>query len=149
MRNKIALTALVAVAATAMAGQALAAEHKIQMLNSGPGGTMVFSPAAVKAKPGDTLRFLPTEPGHNAETIAGMIPAGAATVKGAMNKEVVYTLSKPGTYGFKCAPHYGMGMVFVAKVGDGKPNLAEAQAAAGKAPPFAKKRFTAAFAGLQ
>lgn len=148
MRHTALLTA-VALAATAVAGQALAAEHQVKMLNTGPEGTMVFAPAALKLKAGDTVRFLPTDKGHNAETIAGMLPPGATPAKGAMNKELVYTFAKAGTYGFKCAPHWGMGMIFVAKVGDGGANLAEAQATAGKAPPLAKKRFTAAFAGLK
>mgnify|MGYP006188880013 CR=1 FL=1 len=42
--------------------------------HSGPGGAMVFSPAFVQARPGDTIRFVPTNPGHNAETIAGPLP---------------------------------------------------------------------------
>ena len=39
-------------AALIAAGQAAAAEHTVQMLNRGPGGAMVFSPAVVPAHRG-------------------------------------------------------------------------------------------------
>ncbi|HYF22167.1 MAG TPA: pseudoazurin [Caulobacteraceae bacterium] len=143
------IPALIAGATLAFAAQAQAAEIKVKMLNTGAQGAMVFEPAAVKLKPGDTVRFLPTTPGHNAETIASMLPPGATPVKGAMNKEVVFKFDKPGVYGIKCAPHFSMGMIFVAKVGDGQPNLAAAEAAAAKTPPLAKKRFAAAFAQVK
>ena len=70
-------------------------------------------------------------------------------MKGQIGKEVVVKLPKPGVYGFKCAPHWGFGMTFVAKVGDGKPNAAEAEAAIATAPTMAKKRLTADFAAIK
>jgi pseudoazurin len=100
-------------------------------------------------KAGDTVRFIPTDPGHNVESIKEMWPAGAAEVKGVLGKEVVVKLTKTGVYGFKCTPHWTMGMTFVAKVGDGKPNAAEAEAAIAKAPSLAKKRLTAEFAAIK
>ena len=78
-----------AAAALLAAGQAVAGEHTVQMLNTGPGGAMVFSPALVQARPGDTIRFVPTHPGHNAETIAGMLPAGVTVQRGPMGREFV------------------------------------------------------------
>lgn len=146
---KTVVPALLLAGALAVAGQAQAAEVKVKMLNSGAQGAMVFEPAQVKLKPGDTVRFIPTDPGHNAETIATMLPAGAAPAKGAMNKELVYKFDKAGTYGFKCAPHWSMGMVFTAKVGDGQPNFAAVEAAAAKTPPLAKKRFAAQLAAVK
>ena len=56
------------------------------MLNKGAEGAMVFEPALVKVAPGDTVKFVATDKGHNAETIKGMLPAArrrssARTVK--------------------------------------------------------------------
>lgn len=123
------------------AGQAVAAEHTVQMLNRGPGGTMVFSPAVVHARPGDTIRYVPTDPGHNAETIAGMIPAGATVQRGPMGREFVLRVSQPGVYGVKCAPHYSMGMVGLVQVGTADANLTAVTTAVGRAPPLARRRF--------
>ena len=79
---------------------------------------MVFEPALVKIAPGDVVRFLPTDKGHNVETIKGMLPEGAEAFAGKMNKEVEVIFDKPGVYGVKCMPHYGMGMVGLIIVGD-------------------------------
>ncbi len=148
MLRRTFLTLAAAGAALAVAGQAVAAEHVVQMLNRGEGGNMVFVPALVRARVGDTIRYVPTNPGHNAETIAGMLPAGVAVTRGAMGREYVLRVTAPGVYGVKCAPHYGMGMVGLVVVGDGGPNLAAAQAAAGRAPGLARSRFATMFGRL-
>lgn len=125
----------------AVAAPALAKDHVVQMKNSGKAGAMVFEPAFVQAAPGDRVKFVPTDPSHNAETIATMLPDGVAPSAGAMNKEFVLTVSKPGVYGIKCKPHYSMGMVALVQVGKGpSANLAAARAA--KLPPLAAKRMT-------
>ena len=109
---------------------------------------MVFEPSFVKAAPGDKIRFLPTNPSHNAETMANMLPTGATPMKGAMNKEVTMTVTKPGLYGIKCMPHYSMGMVALVQVGKVTPaDIAAAKAV--KLPPFAAKRMTAALAKVK
>lgn len=124
----------------------LSAEAKdivVQMKNQGADGAMVFEPAFVKAAVGDTIRFQPGDASHNAETMANMLPAGATPMKGAMNKEAVMTVTKPGLYGIKCMPHYSMGMVALVQVG--RASAAEIAAArAVKLPPLAAKRMTAA-----
>lgn len=38
---------------------------------------MVFEPALVKIAPGDTVKLVSTDKGHNAETIKGILPKGA------------------------------------------------------------------------
>lgn len=124
------------------AGQATAAEHVVQMLNNGPGGTMVFSPAFVQARPGDTIRFVPTNPGHNAETIAGMIPAGATVQRGPMGREFVLRVNQSGVYGVKCAPHFSMGMVGLIQVGPASSNLEAVRTAVARTPPLARRRFS-------
>ena len=116
-----------AAVAIALAGPAAAADHVVKMLNKGKAGMMVFEPALVKVAPGDTVTFMPTDKSHNAESIAGMLPVGAAAFKGKMNQPLKVTFSKPGLYGYKCLPHYGMGMVGVVVVGKGGTNLAAAQ----------------------
>ena len=116
-----------AAAAMALASPAAAADHVVKMLNKGKAGMMVFEPALVKIAPGDTVTFVPTDKSHNAESITGMTPAGAVAFKGKMNQPIKVTFSKPGLYGYKCLPHYGMGMVGAVVVGNASSNLAAAQ----------------------
>ena len=134
--------------AMASAMPAAAKDITVHMKNKGADGAMVFEPSFVKAAPGDVIHFQPTDPSHNAETISTMVPAGATPMKGAMNKEAVLTVSKPGLYGIKCMPHYSMGMVALVQVG--KPTAADVTAAkAVKLPPFAAKRMNAALAQVK
>ena len=116
-----------AAAAIALASPAAAADHVVKMLNKGKAGMMVFEPALVKIAPGDTVTFVPTDKNHNVESINGMTPAGAAAFKGKMNQPLKVKFSKPGIYGYKCLPHYGMGMVGAVVVGSSSSNLAAAQ----------------------
>jgi pseudoazurin len=81
----------------------------------------------VRAAPGDTIRFVPTDKGHNAESIKGMIPDGAESFKSKFGEEISVTLDKEGVYGVKCTPHYGMGMVALIEVGN-PANLEQAKA---------------------
>ena len=87
------------------------------MLNKGAEGVMVFEPALVKIAPGDTIRFVATDKGHNAESIKGMLPADATPFVGKNGEDVAVTFDKAGIYGVKCLPHYGMGMVAMVVVG--------------------------------
>lgn len=139
--NRLFASATLAVI-MAFAGTASAAEHEVLMLNKGAKGAMVFEPDLVVAQPGDTIRFVPTDKSHNAETIKGMLPAGADSFKGKINEEVVYTVGSEGVYGVKCTPHYGMGMVMLISVGE-PTNLDEAKAV--KHPGKAKTHFEQIF----
>jgi pseudoazurin len=103
--------------AMAMAGGATAAEVEVKMLNRGTEGVMVFEPALIKVEPGDTVKFVATDKGHNAETIKGMLPDGAATFVGKNGEDIVAKFDQAGIYGVKCTPHYGMGMVAMVVVG--------------------------------
>lgn len=137
---KFAFHAAVAIAGLALAAAPAAAkEHQVKMLNKGAAGLMVFEPAYVKVAPGDTVKFLATSKGHNAESIAAMTPAGAATFKGKINEEIVVKFDKVGIYGYKCLPHTGMGMVGIVQVGAAS-NKGAATAAAAKLPGMGKKR---------
>jgi pseudoazurin len=134
------------VAVTLVAQPALAANFEVQMLNKGAAGAMVFEPALVKVAPGDTVTFIPTDKGHNAETIKDMIPEGAEPFKGKTGEQIVVTFTVPGAYGIKCAPHLAMGMVALVVVGDAPANLDAVKAV--KQPKKAQERFAAAFAEL-
>lgn len=131
MRKTILATAAVL---TALVGTACAAEVEVKMLNRGAEGVMIFEPALIKVAPGDTVKFVATDKGHNAETIKGMLPADAVPFAGKSGEDVAVTFDKPGVYGVKCLPHYGMGMVAMVVVGTAT-NLDEARAIplAGKA----------------
>ncbi len=133
-----------AIAATvlALAAPAPAETVEVQMLNKGADGEpMVFEPAFVHIAPGDTLQFVATDKSHNAESIDGMAPEGAASFTGKINEEVEITFDTEGFYGIKCKPHFAMGMVMVVKVGDA--DIPE-DFLAGRIPPRAKQRFEAA-----
>ncbi len=124
----VAATAAGILLATTLTGPALAADHQVKMLNRGAAGMMVFEPAYLAIAPGDTVTFLTTDPGHNAETATGMLPDGAAPFKGGMNKEITVTFDAEGLYGYLCKPHYAMGMVGLIKVGSDAPNADAAKA---------------------
>lgn len=119
------------------AAGAQAAEIEVKMLNRGAAGAMVFEPALVKIMPGDTVKFVATDKGHNAETIPEMLPEGASPFAGAMGQNVDVTFTTAGVYGVRCKPHYGMGMVAVVVVG-APGNLEAAAATAAKSPGKAK-----------
>ena len=100
---------------------ALAGTHEVRMLNRGEHGPMVYEPDFLAIAPGDTVKFVAAQSGHNAASIDGMAPAGFAGFKGNINQEIEVTLTEPGVYGVKCSPHYAMGMVMLIAVGDAHP----------------------------
>lgn len=108
---------LCAVLSASLCGAAAAAEVEVKMLNKGAAGVMVFEPAYVQIQPGDTVTFVSTDKGHNAETIDGMLPDGAAAFTGKLGDDTAVTFDKAGVYGVRCKPHYGMGMVAMVVVG--------------------------------
>jgi pseudoazurin len=125
--KKLAILVVMA-ASLAMAGTAGAAEVEVKLLNKGTdGAAMVFEPALVKVAPGDTVRFVSTDKGHNAESIKGMLPDGAAPFVGKNGEDVAIKFDQEGIYGVKCLPHYGMGMVAMVVVGTPS-NLDQAKA---------------------
>ena len=102
-----------------MGGSAFAETFEVKMLNKGADGErMVFEPDFVQAAPGDTIKFIATDKGHNAETAPSMIPEGAEGFKGKINQELEVTLETEGVYAVLCKPHYAMGMVMTVAVGD-------------------------------
>jgi pseudoazurin len=147
MRKSGPTTFILATLLTLSAMPVLGAEIEIRMLNKGSDGeAMVFEPAGVKAAPGDTIRFVPTDKGHDAVSLPGLVPDGVGELKGRISQELTVTVDKPGAYVFKCTPHYGMGMVAVVIVGDPAANLDAVKQA--KMPKKAKDRLDAAIAKL-
>ena len=138
--------ALVGVAAllAGMTAPAFAADFEVHMLNKGESGAMVFEPAFVKANPGDTVTFVPTDKGHNVEAVKGLIPDGATAFKSKMNETFKATFDQAGAYVVKCPPHFGMGMVAVVVVGDAPANLEAVKT--GKLPKKARERVDGALA---
>jgi pseudoazurin len=147
MKRTILKSAILAAGLSLLALPALAAEIEIKMMNKGTDGqAMVFEPAAVKAAPGDTIKFVAVDKGHDAASIPGLVPDGVAAIKGKMSQDLTVTVDQPGAYVFKCTPHFGMGMVALVVVGDASANLDAVKAA--KMPKKAKDRLDAEIANL-
>lgn len=139
MRAKFVGLSVASLIAASCASSAFAAEFEVRMLNKGPDGTpMQFDPAFLQVAPGDTVTFVPADKGHNSESITEMTPEGAEPWKGKINEEVKVTFAQECTYGYKCQPHVGLGMVGVIQVGDTSPDAAAADKA--KLPGKAKAR---------
>jgi len=108
--------------------------HEVKMLNTDPDDRsqkMVYKPRVLRISPGDTVRFLPSDPGHNSASSRGMLPDGAEDWKSRIGQEFEVTLSIPGIYGYNCTPHKASGMVGLIVVeGEGMlDNLEEAKSA--------------------
>lgn len=131
---------------------ASAETHEIKMVNRDPDDKKrrnVFIPNLLKIKPGDTVRFVSVDKGHNTESIKGMIPDGADKWKSKLSKDFEVTFETPGVYGYKCTPHLTLGMVGVVVVeGDNwDANLDAAKVI--KQRGKAKKEFEAIWSALE
>ena len=102
--------------------------HEVQMLNKHPDSSerQVFFPDIVRAQPGDTIKFIPTDKGHNSEGNGDMLPEGVEAWKGKINEEIDIVVEAEGVYGFHCTPHQSAGMVGVLLVGAVTPEQMEA-----------------------
>ncbi len=107
--------------------------HEVQMLNMDPDDRqqrMLFKPGVLRVEPGDIVKFVSANPGHNAQSISGMTPEGADEFRGRVNEEIEVTFDVEGTYGYLCLPHQTMGMIGFVLVGDFTANLEDVRAAA-------------------
>ncbi|OOL17364.1 pseudoazurin [Bombella intestini] len=94
----------------ATALSATAATVDVQMLNHGT-HRYSFEPAVVYIHSGDSVHFVPTDKGHNVQSIPGMTPDGAEPINVPFSQEKTVQFTKSGLYGYKCLPHVSMGMV--------------------------------------
>ncbi|OLU35370.1 pseudoazurin [Pseudomonas sp. PA27(2017)] len=128
----------IALLATLFCTAALAEVHEVKMLNRGASGPMVYEPDYLAIAPGDTVKFIATQPSHNAASLPGFLPDGAEPFKGRINEEVEVKFDVPGFYGIQCIPHLAMGMVMLIQVGETP--LSDVQIPA-SLPARAKQRF--------
>ena len=105
-------------ASVLVTGVVWAADIEVKMLNKGEEGKMIFEPSFIKAQKGDNIIFIPTDKGHMAASIKGLIPEGAKKFKSKINKKFTYTVDVEGLYGIRCTPHYANGMVALIQVGE-------------------------------
>lgn len=143
---RVGATAAILATAALAGSPAFAETFEVQMLNKDPENKKIkniFKPAFLKINPGDTVKFISVDKGHNTQSVKGMLPDGVKKWKSKISKDFEITFDVEGTYGYKCTPHYSMGMVGVIVVGDGSANMEAAKGA--KAPKKAAKAFKALF----
>ncbi len=116
IKSIILLLAPLLLTQTILATQAFAETHIIKMLNRDKENKKnkhrnIFKPLVLKIKPGDTVKFVAVDKGHNTESIEDMIPEGAEPWSSEYNEDFELKFDKVGVYGYQCTPHYAMGMV--------------------------------------
>lgn len=102
----LALSAITAVSA---------AEHEVKMLSWGKEGPMVYEPSVLQVEVGDTVTFLPAQPGHQVKSHT--IPEGAEAFTSPLDEKFTITLDKEGIYLYYCPPHRMMNMSGLIQVG--------------------------------
>lgn len=95
---------------------ASAKDWQVQMLSFGKKGPMVFEPDFIQAQVGDTVTFVPTQPGHHVQSYVTALGQEAWASK--LNETYQMTLEHEGINLYYCPPHLMMGMVGVIQVGD-------------------------------
>ena len=92
------------------------AEHVVDAVSTDSSGEMmVFKPGYLRIEVGDTVRFKPSDPSHNAESIFS--PTSASSFMTPVGADVAITFSEEGVYLYKCTPHLVLGMVGIIQVG--------------------------------
>ena len=145
-----ALAAATPLLASTDAVKTTSADHAVMMLNADCNDANivnVFEPAILHVDAGDSIQFLATHPSHNSASKRGMIPEGAEPWNGAVDEELVVTLTVPGIYGYICLPHYDWGMVGLIVVGNDLSNLAQVKKV--RHPGDARKNFRALLKQLE
>jgi len=122
-RDGLRMAGAAALAATIPAyarADAHATTHEVEMLNKAADSNdrNVFGPPVLRIQVGDTVKFVPTDRGHNSVVNEDMMPEGGDTWDGRINEEVEVTFTTPGTYGYYCTPHRATGMVGLILVGE-------------------------------
>ena len=127
-----------------MASPAIASDVTVEMLNKdADGNRMVYSQEIVEIAAGSTVKWVPTDKGHNVELIAS---PNDMKFKSKNGKEASVTFETPGVYYYWCTPHKGMGMIGLVVVGGDTSN--KAQISKAKAIGKSKKKLKALLAQL-
>ena len=101
----------------------IASEAIVEMLNKDANGNrMVYSQEIVEIASGSTVKWVPTDKGHNVEIIAS---PNEMKFKSKNGKETSITFETPGIYYYWCTPHKGMGMIGLVVVGGDTSNKAQ------------------------
>ena len=127
-----------------IASPAIASDVTVEMLNKdADGNRMVYSQEIVEIAAGSTVKWVPTDKGHNVEIIAS---PNDMKFKSKNGKEASVTFETPGVYYYWCTPHKGMGMIGLVVVGGDTSN--KAQISKAKAIGKSKKKLKALLAQL-
>ena len=153
-RRVLTLTAVAGVGLALAPPLRASGAARVQALNRHPDDArrmMVFHPAVTRIAPGETVEFVISDRGHNVESFPDMLPEGAAPFRSGIGEGITQRFDTPGTYGFFCRPHRGMGMIGFVLVGeDFAANLdAVGAAGGGLAPRPLAERFAALIAEIE
>ena len=122
-----------------IASPAIAGDVTVEMLNKdADGNRMVYSQEIVEIAAGQTVKWVPTDKGHNVEIIAS---PNEMKFKSKNGKEASVTFETPGIYYYWCTPHKGMGMIGLVVVGGDTSN--KTQISKAKAIGKSKKKLKA------
>ena len=122
-----------------IASPAVANDVTVEMLNKdADGNRMVYSQEIVEIAAGTTVKWVPTDKGHNVEMIAS---PNDMKFKSKNGKEASVTFETPGIYYYWCTPHKGMGMIGLVVVSGDTSN--KAQISKAKAIGKSKKKLKA------
>jgi plastocyanin len=108
LRTGAGATAVAAAATASTAGTASAQAAEVAV---GPGGNLVFEPAKVYVKPGDTVKWVWDSDNHNIQVLSTPEGAEWEGTKGPKTKtynsghEYEHTFETKGTYEYQCFPH--------------------------------------------
>ena len=98
----------------------IASDVTVEMLNKDANGNrMVYSQEVLEIAAGSTVKWVPTDKGHNVEIIAS---PNDMKFKSKNGKEASVTFETPGIYYYWCTPHKGMGMIGLVVVGGATTN---------------------------
>jgi len=93
-----------------------AKEHQVKLLTVNTNGqTMIMEPDFLNISLGDTVRFIPSDPTHNAESV--VVPNGATAFNTPMGQSTLVEFKKEGAFLYKCTPHFALGMIGLIQVG--------------------------------
>ena len=122
-----------------IASPAIASDVTVEMLNKDANGNrMVYSQEVLEIAAGSTVKWVPTDKGHNVEIIAS---PNDMKFKSKNGKEASVTFETPGIYYYWCTPHKGMGMIGLVVVGGDTSN--KTQISKAKAIGKSKKKLKA------